>query len=723
MGSVREEEIVKSVFGSPLKHSPDFHGPLKRRSCTDILCLFLFLAFIGGWIFVATYAYRHGDPQKLIYPTDSRGLRCGVDEEVKDKRYLFFFDLTECAKPAVLATGCPTPQVCVKECPKEDFAASYYLATNRDLQGLKNKLICKYDVDVSRITSFAQVKQHVDNKECAAWYMNSSSLAGRCIPSFFIKAGQEMVELTINGQRYDKDNIQSSVIKEATLELVKAQEVGEMLLQDLAGSWHVILLGLLEAMLLCLVYIVIMRFLAEPMIWLSLIGSMILMSFCIYFCYDRYTYLSAVPNTSLPDPTLGDIFTGNFQAYLAVKDTWLVLGIIAAVVLVIVLLITLFLRNRLRIAIALIREASKAVGSTMSSLFFPVVPWLLQILVLSFGLSVMVYLASTGTPVNRVKGMDLDKSCQCQNPKLYHNQFNCEKESFKRDCHDANSGGECLTASCAFHSYGKDAIITWFHTYNIVGLFWGLFFVSAFGEMVLAGTFATWYWTFKKENVPFYTVTSAFFRTIRYHMGTLAFGSLIITICRIIRMILEWIDHKLKKYPNNGFARGILCCCKCCFWCLEKFLRFLNRNAYIMCAVHGKNFCNSARDAFFLLMRNVVRVVVLDKVTDFLLFLGKLLIVSAMFAQWFCIMSGKLPFAIEHIPTLNYYMVPVFVITIGSYFIASVFFNVYAIAVDTLFLCFLEDSERNDGTAEKPYFMSAKLLRILSKKNKLDKLD
>jgi solute carrier family 44 (choline transporter-like protein), member 2/4/5 len=97
-------------------------------------------------------------------------------------------------------------------------------------------------------------------------------------------------------------------------------------------------------------------------------------------------------------------------------------------------------------------------------------------------------------------------------------------------------------------------------------------------------------------------------------LGTLAFGSLVIAICRMIRVFLEWLDHKLKKYGDNSFARGMLCCCRCCFWCLEKFLKFMNRNAYIMCAVHGKNFCNSARDAFFLLMRNIVRVVVLDKV-------------------------------------------------------------------------------------------------------------
>lgn len=98
----------------------------------------------------------------------------------------------------------------------------------------------------------------------------------------------------------------------------------------------------------------------------------------------------------------------------------------------------------------------------------------------------------------------------------------------------------------------------------------------------------------------------------------MAFGSLIIAICRMIRVFLEYLDRKLKKY-DNPFTRAIMCCLKCFFWCLEKFLKFINKNAYIMCAVHGKNFCSSARRAFGLLMRNIVRVFVLDKVKFLLL--------------------------------------------------------------------------------------------------------
>jgi choline transporter-like protein 2/4/5 len=88
--------------------------------------------------------------------------------------------------------------------------------------------------------------------------------------------------------------------------------------------------------------------------------------------------------------------------------------------------------------------------------------------------------------------------------------------------------------------------------------------------------------------------------------GTVAFGSLVIAIIRMLRTILEYIESKLKMY-NNDLTRCLICACKCCLWCLEKFMRFINRNAYIMCAIKSTNFCSSASQAFNLLMRNFVR--------------------------------------------------------------------------------------------------------------------
>jgi len=105
-------------------------------------------------------------------------------------------------------------------------------------------------------------------------------------------------------------------------------------------------------------------------------------------------------------------------------------------------------------------------------------------------------------------------------------------------------------------------------------------------------------------------------------------------------------------------------------------------------------------------------------VTDFLLFLGKLMITAGMVALAFFVFTRELQVEKTlQVPVLNYTVVPILIIGFGTYFIASIFFGVYSMAVDTLFLCFLEDSERNDGSQEKPYFMSRELMKILRKKN------
>ena len=85
------------------------------------------------------------------------------------------------------------------------------------------------------------------------------------------------------------------------------------------------------------------------------------------------------------------------------------------------------------------------------------------------------------------------------------------------------------------------------------------------------------------ENVG---LLQSFYRVCRYHLGTLAFGSLILSFIRMVRVALEWIEDKIKEHgAENPLIKAVMCCCKCCLWCLEKFMRFINRNAYIMCAV------------------------------------------------------------------------------------------------------------------------------------------
>ena len=46
---------------------------------------------------------------------------------------------------------------------------------------------------------------------------------------------------------------------------------------------------------------------------------------------------------------------------------------------------------------------------------------------------------------------------------------------------------------------------------------------------------------------------------------------------------------------------------------------------------------------------------------------------------------------------------------------AGLFVSVFNMAIDTIFLSFCEDCERNDGSANKPFFMSDSLKAFVTK--------
>uniref|UniRef100_A0AAQ4RPT9 Choline transporter-like protein n=1 Tax=Gasterosteus aculeatus aculeatus TaxID=481459 RepID=A0AAQ4RPT9_GASAC len=471
-----------------------------------------------------------------------------------------------------------------------------------------------------------------------------------------------------------------------------ARDIGVRIFEDFASSWPWILLGLVIAMVVSMLFLLLLRFTAPVMVWVLIVGVLGAGAYGIWHCYWEYD------NYKKDSATISNIgFTTNFNVYLHVQETWLAFLIIISVAEGIILLTIIFLRTRILIAIALIQESSRAISHMMSTLLYPLVTFVL--------LLVCPY-------------------CRCSEAFLAHWTFSLlVRFSPSQDFNSTDYPG-CPSASCIFIKYNDEGVFQRnlfnLQIYNAVAFLWCVNFIIALGQCTLAGAFASYYWAFTKPNdIPTFPLSASFIRSLRYHVGSLAFGALILTLVQIARMILEYIDHKTRE-AQNPCARFVLCCLKCCLWCLEKFIKFLNRNAYIMIAIYGKNFCVSAKNAFMLLMRNVVRVVVLDKVTDLLLFFGKLLVVAGVGVLSFFFFSGRilLPGNTFRSETLNYYWMPIITVVFGSYLIAHGFFSVYNMCVDTLFLCFLEDLERNDGSIQKPYFMSKNLMKILNKSNK-----
>uniref|UniRef100_A0A6Q2XMY3 Choline transporter-like protein n=1 Tax=Esox lucius TaxID=8010 RepID=A0A6Q2XMY3_ESOLU len=646
MGNKKEESsVAESEYGEPAQYDPTFNGPIRKRGCTDIICCVLFMLVILGYMVVGILAWLYGDPRQVLYPRNSAGMYCGIGV-YKDQPSVFYYNILKCAASlnVIAATlnglQCPTTQVCVQQCPNTFWG----LSVTDYLPGVKpanvfNQSLCLPTINLENTNLVCSLPSKLS-------FLNVFSLFGY----FIINAS---IDIT-NG--------------------FNARDIGVKIFEDFASSWQWVIAALVIAMVVSFLFLLLLRFIAPVIVWVLILGVLAVGAYGIYHCwweYDNYNKLNASIST------VG--FTTNFGVYLQVKETWLAFLIIISVVEAILLLTLIFLRTRIFIAIALIQESSKAISHMMSTLFYPIITFILLLVCVAYWGITALYLATSGTQVYNVVALN---STQGTCGQIMGN-VTCDPQTFNSSDYPG-----CPSARCVFIMY------------NTQGLWQRNMF------------------NLKPSDIPTFPLSQAFIRTLRYHVGSLAFGALILTLVQLVRIILEYLDHKTRA-AQNPCARFLFCCLKCCFWCLEKFIKFLNRNAYIMIAVYGKNFCVSAKNAFLLLMRNIVRVVVLDKITDLLLFFGKLLVVGGVGVLAFFFFSGRiiLPGSSFRPQMLHYYWMPIIVVIVGAYLIAHGFFSVYNMCVDTLFLCFLEDLERHDGSVQKPYYMSKNLMKILNKKN------
>lgn len=110
----------------------------KKRNCTDWPCLLIFIVLIIIYILFAIFVFREGSLRRFIYPTDTQGRICGVDSQF-DRKYLQFFDIIKCVKYVLVGARCPTPQICVEQCPSKFYHYKFLYAQELKLTTNKNQ--------------------------------------------------------------------------------------------------------------------------------------------------------------------------------------------------------------------------------------------------------------------------------------------------------------------------------------------------------------------------------------------------------------------------------------------------------------------------------------------------------------------------------------------------------------------------------------------------------
>ena len=223
----------------------------------------------------------------------------------------------------------------------------------------------------------------------------------------------------------------------------------------------------------------------------------------------------------------------------------------------------------------------------------------------------------------------------------------------------------------------------------------------------MAGAFAAWYWRRDKKKRIKGGLSKSLHRALTYHLGSIAFASLLIAIVNWIRIVLQYIKKRAKLAKSKAMKQ-MLRAMDCCLACFDRFLKFINRNAYIEIAIYGESFCAAAKRAVNLLFRNALRVAAVNTVGDSLLFLGKVFIAIATGLSVGCIIYFTTDYA-------EFWFLPMIISIITGFVFGSMFMSVYEIGIDTILLCFCEDVERHDGSPARPFFMSNRLRRYVNR--------
>ncbi|XP_051823075.1 choline transporter-like protein 1 isoform X3 [Antechinus flavipes] len=442
---------------------------------------------------------------------------------------------------------------------------------------------------------------------------------------------------------------------EALITFVSDNSVLHRLISGVMTSKEIILGLCLLSLVLSMILMVIIRYISRVLVWIltiliilgSLGGTGVL-----WWLYAKQR--KSPKETIIPEQL--QIAEDNLR-------TLLIYAISATVFTVILFLIMLVMRKRVALTIALFHVAGKVFIHLPLLVFQPFWTFLALLLFWIYWIMTLLFLGTLGSAIPKGEFVEFEVS-------------------------------------------GPLQYMWWYH---VVGLIWISEFILACQQMTVAGAVVTYYFTRDKRNLPYTPILGSVNRLIRYHLGTVAKGSFIITLVKIPRMILMYIHNQLRG-KENACARCMLKSCICCLWCLEKCLNYLNQNAYTATAINSTNFCTSAKDAFVILVENALRVATINTVGDFMLFLGKILIVCCT--------------ALAGIMLLNYqqdytvWVLPLVIVCLFAFLVAHCFLSIYEMVVDVLFLCFAIDTKYNDGSPGREFYMDKVLMEFVENSRK-----
>lgn len=139
-----------------------------------------------------------------------------------------------------------------------------------------------------------------------------------------------------------------------------------------------------------------------------------------------------------------------------------------------------------------------------------------------------------------------------------------------------------------------------------------------------------WYFAPNRDklNSP---VCRAFSWALWVHIGTVAFGSLLLAIIWAVQIVLAYIHKKVVENQGKDSAlRWLVGCLQCCAACFERIIKYISRHAYVETILRSTSFCPSSMKAFSVITSNFLRFGTLAGITELAMIFGNIFIASVV---------------------------------------------------------------------------------------------
>jgi choline transporter-like protein 2/4/5 len=410
-----------------------------------------------------------------------------------------------------------------------------------------------------------------DGRDCHDYlvYNATTWFGGFCVPEF------KVIKTVANSTASAASGIYTQLESSQTL---------ERWMNDIKICWWVFIVSFGVALLMSVVYMQFLKWCAGIITWLMLFGLIGVLLGSAFMCWNWAKYKEKQVD-AVNDQTQDSNTTAETSKYVTLLKAfayifWITGG------LMICLIICCY--HRIALVIAIIKTTAEFMKDIMAILLVPIINTIVGAGFIAIWIVGTIYLYSVG---------------------------------------DVEKRGDFPLAQINWNDNTRRA---WY--FNLFAILWIIAFILSMEKFVIGASVCIWYFNQTPEGETAEAgqspVRKSYYWAFRYHLGSIAFGSLILAIVWAIRIMFEYIYHQINNnelVSQNRFVQIGLKCVRCCLDCFERFIRFINKQAFIQIGLTGKNFCSAAKDGFFLVVSHPIEFGLLSGLANLFMILGNLL--------------------------------------------------------------------------------------------------